>query len=299
MQRCRMAVGSRGWTIDAGDVTSLDGRAAELPVIGSGGISATLRWQDGLVLKPLPDFPHQAAVEAYAAAVDAHVRALEQAGVEALPAAVEAFARPGGTWAACIVQPEIPAAQLLPECLRASGRKDALRLLDQLAAHIESAVNDRIGLDADITNWCVQDGRLALLDISTPMLRDTRRRLAFDPVLFMGGVPRLLRPVLKRYVEIRLVRRFFERRRLFIDVLSGFRSERLQELLPPAIERVNRNTTPRITECDVERYRRRNERFWRTLARLQGKIKGPDDAGSNEARGKDRESNPIVRPDPS
>jgi len=298
-------VGCRELAVDPEELEALDRRfrgndaEPQIPVVGNGGISVTLRWRDGLVVKPLPDFPSRAVFEEYTAAIDAHVHALQQADVEVLSASVEALARPDGSWAAYIVQPEIASPLLLAEWLRAHPASEGLQLFDRLAGHVESAVAGRIGLDADVTNWCVDDGRLALLDISTPMLRDRKGRLAFDPTLFMQDLPRWFRPLARRYVQTFLVRRFFDRRLLFIDVLSGFKGEKLEGLLPEAVARASRNVLQPITEEDVERYRKRNERFWRAMGMLKRPVKTSNTGASHETPGIDRESNPSVRPGPS
>jgi hypothetical protein len=54
-----------------------------------------------------------------------------------------------------------------------------------------------------------------------------------------------------------------------VDILSGFYSEQLSHLLPEVIPRWSSLVENRITEEEVLRYKRRNERLWRALSALE------------------------------
>lgn len=241
-----------------------------LNVIGEGSISVAIEWRGVAVVKPLPLFPSRAAFDAYASVLERHFQVLEEAGVGVLPTALQGLAGARGGWAAWLVQPRVPSELLLPQHLRSAGRAEAVALLAGLAAHVAAVVSPRFGVDADITNWCVgEGGRLLLLDCSTPLLRDGRGRGLLDMDVFLASLPRPLRAPVRLCVVPRLINKFFDRRRLFIDILSGFYSERLSHLLPEVLPLWSPLVERALTEDEVLRYKRRNERLWRTLAALE------------------------------
>lgn len=241
-----------------------------LKIIGRGSISVSIEWRGGAVVKPLPPFTSRAAFDAYSSVLGKHFQVLEGGNVGVLSTTLQGSERARGDWAGWLVQPVVPPARLLPQYLRGTGPAEAVASLVTLASHLTSVVSPRFGLDADITNWCVGDGgRLLLLDSSTPLLRDGRGRSLLDMDIFLASIPRALRAPVGRFVVPRLVNKFFERRSLFVDILSGFYSEQLSHLLPEVIPRWSSLVEKELTEKEVLRYRRRNERLWRALAALE------------------------------
>ena len=104
---------------------------------------------------------------------------------------------------------------------------------------------------------------------STPLLRDAQGGDLLDLDIFLTSLPRVLRRPARRFVVPRLIDKFYERRALFVDILSGFYSEQLAHLLPEVLPEWNAVVAPEITEKEVLGYKRRNERLWRALAALR------------------------------
>lgn len=281
-QRNMVVAGRWGQTsgpvLDDEELDALDASVREyrrggnhgLKIIGWGNISVSIEWQGRAVVKPLPPFPSQAAFDAYSSVLGKHFQILEDGNVGVLSTTLQGLERERGAWAGWLIQPRVPSEQLLPQYLRSIGNGEAVASLSNLAAHITAVVSPRFGLDADITNWCVDDtGRLLLLDSSTPLLRDIRGRSLLDLDIFLASIPRVLRAPVRRFVIPRLINKFFERRSLFVDILSGFYSEQLSHLLPKVIPRWSSLVENEITEEEVLRYQRRNERLWRALSALE------------------------------
>ncbi|MDQ3744150.1 MAG: DUF6206 family protein [Acidobacteriota bacterium] len=264
--------------LDEEELNALDASVVEyrrggdhgLKIIGHGSISVSIEWRESAVVKPLPLFPSRAAFDAYSFVLGKHFQILEDGSVGILSTTLQGLEREGGAWAGWLIQPRVPSERLLPEYLRSVGQGEAVASLSELAAHITAVVSPRFGLDADLTNWCVDDAcKLLLLDSSPPLLRDDQGRGLVDLGIFLASIPHLLRAPVRRFVVPRLINKFFERRSLFVDILSGFYSEQLSHLLPEVIPRWSSLVENRITEEEVLRYKRRNERLWRALSALE------------------------------
>jgi hypothetical protein len=270
-----------------------------LKIVGHGSISVSIEWRGSAVVKPLPLFPSRAAFDAYFSVLGKHFQILEDGNVGVLPTALQGLEREGGAWAGWLIQPRVPPERLLPQYLRSVGRREAVAGLNDLAAHITEVVSPRFGLDADLTNWCVDDaGRLLLLDSSPPLLRDDRGRGLLDLGIFLASIPRVLRAPVRRFVVPRLINKFFERRSLFVDILSGFYSEQLTHLLPEILPRWSSLVENEITEEEVLRYKRRNERLWRALSALEraGQMGAGWAKSPAAARARRRETGPPTSP---
>ncbi|MDX6528891.1 MAG: hypothetical protein QOH41_1181 [Blastocatellia bacterium] len=242
----------------------------DLRIIGWGSISIAIEWQGSTVIKPLPLFPTRTAFDDYSAVLEKQFKILEAGNVAVLSTTLQGIERENRAWSGYLIQPRVPAEQLLPQYLRSVGQTEAVACLVNLALHLKAVVSPRFGLDGDITNWSVDaTGGLLLLDSSTPLVRDDQGRGLLDLNLFLASIPGAVRVPVRRFVVPRLVDKFFEVRRLFIDVLSGFYSEQLSHLLPQIIPRWNSMVEKEITEEDVLRYKRRNERVWRGLGALE------------------------------
>jgi Family of unknown function (DUF6206) len=241
-----------------------------LKIIGRGSISVSIEWPGRAVVKPLPLFPSRTSFDAYSSVLGKHFRILEDGNVGVLSTTLQGIERERGAWAGWLIQPRVPSEQLLPQYLRSVPQAEAIASLSNLASHLTSVVSPRFGLDADITNWCVNDhGRLLLLDSSTPLVRDGQGCDLLDLDIFLASIPRVLRRPVRRFVVPRLVNKFFDRRSLFVDILSGFYSEQLSHLLPEIIPWWSSMVEKEMTEEEILRYKRRNERLWRALAALE------------------------------
>jgi hypothetical protein len=252
--------------LDAAVKECRPGANHKVKIIGRGRVSLVIEWQGSMVVKPLPLFPSRRALDDYSSLWEKQFSILAAANVGVLATRLQVRAEKNGAWAGYLIQPRAAAEQLLPQFLRSVSAAEAVEILVVLASHLKTVVSPRFGLDGDITNWCVDpNGQLLLLDSSTPLLRDEAGRGLLDLDLFLASMPRALRWPLRRFVVPRLVDRFFETRRLLIDILSGFYSEQLSHLLPQVIPRWNSLIEPEISEAEVLRYKKTNERVWHVL----------------------------------
>jgi hypothetical protein len=248
------------------------GRGELLPTLGYGEISLVLGWPEEApryACKRMPAFPSRAAFESYALTLGDYVAALEAAGMDVVPTEMRGVDRAGGSVVGYVVQPILAADTLAPAILHAADPGDGHPLVDAIVAAAAAAVSPRIGLDAQLSNWTWDDGRLTYLDVSTPMLWDEAgvSRLDLEPLA--QAYPAILRPLLRRFVAPRILDGYRNLRDVYLDLCGNLLKERLDPWLGAFLAEIAPRLTQPLTPEDVHRYYRSDARLWAVLLRLR------------------------------
>lgn len=265
---------------DAVDLPALDRahRAAlhrqrpdELPVVGYGEISLAFAWPPvapTVVAKSLPPLADRARLRAYEALLEEYLEVLAARGVAVLPTAVRAVAD-GAQQRAYVLQPWMAPDRIGSRTLAAADPERGGALLREVVANVLRASDDRVGIDGQVSNWAVVDGRLHYLDVSTPMLRDADGRDRLDTGPFAASVPWVLRRPVERFVAPALLAPYHDPRRVLLDTAGNLLRERLARWLPPLLEHANPHLEVPLTVPEVRRFYRGNARAWSALQALR------------------------------
>jgi hypothetical protein len=167
------------------------------------------------------------------------------------------------------VQAVLPRSSLVPRVLHECGEGTAAGIFERLVALAAATVTDRVGLDAQLSNWAWHEGRLRYLDISTPFLRDEQGREAFDVELHIASVPWALRGLVRAFFLDTILDKYYTVRGGLMDLLGNMIKERLDMLLPAFVEVANRAVSPPFTIEEITRYYRGDARLWALLQVLR------------------------------
>lgn len=247
---------------DAVECLLTTGRAGGLELIGAGEISCVVAWQ-GFACKRLPPFDSLARVDAYRALLMRYLERLRACGVDVVDTAFQSIER-DGKWIAYIVQPRVPADWWLPARMRAASETEAVGLVRPVLDHVQACEAAGIGIDAQVTNWSVRDGRPLYLDVTTPMLRDEAGRDLLDTEIFVATLPLIVRAIVRRFLVGDLLNRFFNRRETFLDLVSNIANAGLTHLTGPLLAEVNTRLDRPLAMKDVTAYRR--QEWWTWMA---------------------------------
>lgn len=248
------------------------GREKLLPTLGYGEISLVLGWPQEApryACKRMPAFPSQAAFESYARTLGDYVAALEAAGMDVVPTEMRGVDQLAGSVVGYVVQPILAADTLAPPILHAADPGDGHPLVEAIVAAAAGTVSPRIGLDAQLSNWTWDGGRLTYLDVSTPMLWDEAgvSRLDLEPLA--QAYPAILRPLLRRFVAPRILDGYRDLRGVYLDLCGNLLKERLDLWLGAFLAAIAPRLTQPLTAEDVHRYYRSDARLWAVLLRLR------------------------------
>jgi hypothetical protein len=247
---------------------SIDG----LNVVGFGEVTLAVAWPtEGLtmVIKRLPAFANRARFDAYAELVTENMAQLAARGVPHVPTEVQCVPAADGGVVGYLVQPFLAPGVLLPDVLRDCSEGQARARLTELVDYVCAAVDQDLGLDAQLPNWAEVDGRLATLDVSTPFMRDRDGKHRLDVALLVSIYPALLRQPLARWVLPGVLDRYHDRRAVLLDVAGNMMRQGLRDRLPIWLEEANRRLDSSITEPEVERYFKSDTGIWAVMQRLR------------------------------
>jgi hypothetical protein len=247
-----------------------------LRVLGYGEITLVVGWppdEPVWACKRLPVFTSADAVERYRTQFERYLQVLRDRGVEPVPSAFSsiraASAHGAPEHVGYVVQPALPASSLAVEVLRGADPARGTDLFQRVVGAVGGVVDERTGLDGQISNWALVDDRLCYLDVTTPMLFDGDGHIELDVDLFLAAYPWLLRGLLRRAVVPGVVGAYREPRHVLVDLAANLLKERLDEWLSTVLAAANEVVTPAITEQEVRHYYRSDARLWEMMLRLR------------------------------
>jgi hypothetical protein len=249
---------------------------AALHVLGYGEITTVFAWPepDGqYACKRLPLFT-KARFAVYQPAFDEYLEALAARGVDVLPTALVHQTRADGWIVAYCIQPVLPRDALLPEVMRqAGGRDDAEHqigtLLGALIDHLARVVDERVGIDAQVSNWAVADSGLVYLDVSTPFLRDADGRDRFDCDTYLESIPAVFRGFARRFVIPGVVQTYHSTRSIVLNLAGHLTKEGLDPWIPLTLELARERLGVDLTPREARRHYRNDTRLWGLIQRVR------------------------------
>lgn len=180
---------------------SIEGMTA----FGFGEVSIALGWPSEaprFVAKRLIPMDDAARVDAPLAAIDAYVGRFVERGHHVLPTQTRRVERPDGRHVGYVLQPVVAKDQLAETVLKTEAPAVAHPLLLAVREFVEACGGDGIMLDAQIPNFTWVDGKVSLLDVTSPGFFDQSAKLD-NPMADMSNqlVPAVLRPAMVKATD--------------------------------------------------------------------------------------------------
>jgi hypothetical protein len=272
-------------------------------VLGYGEISTVLTiGDDGLACKRMPMFANEAEMAAYAAAFELYRAKLQEAGIGVVAGRlVPLQQQSGGRRVVYLVQQRLPAHAIGNAVVRRAAPAEARRLLQAVLYELgkvwrfnqqqggtsqQDGCQWALGIDGQISNWVVanmppEDGlppeiELRYFDVNTPLVRrDGVEQL--DTELFLRSAPAFLRWVLRLFVVQDVVDRYYDLRRVVVDLVANLYKEGRADLAPGWLDTANRFFAEELSGgglrpielSEVLAYYRADVRIWRLYLGLR------------------------------
>ncbi len=248
------------------------GDEGSLTVVGWGEISLGVGWpgeEPAAVAKRMPRFPDRTAFEAYRELIDRYVATLRDGGIDVVPTELQGVDEPGGTVVGYGVQPILPAESLGPPVLATADPAEGHPLVDAICSLVAANVSDRVGLDAQLSNWAWIDGAPRYFDVTTPLLNDEAGRPQLDAELLLAAYPAASRPALRRFVVPTVLARYHDRRSVLRDVAANLIKERLDAWIGPLVEASAPYLEKSLDRDEIRRDYRSDARMWDAVQRVR------------------------------
>ena len=226
-------------------------------VLGYGEISTVFEIQaedmQGLAFKRMSIFEATEELSGYLDTYQEYNRLLEEEiGIHLPPHGHAAFLNEAGRPIFYIIQQKLPGSSLGNQVIRLLPSEQVpvlvrfvlLELLKLWRYNCRETVRD-VGIDGQISNWALDefdpevpnlDGeiRFSYIDTSTPFMRFQGVE-QMDPELFLRSAPRFLVWILRLFFLDEVVARYYDLRKVIIDLLANFYKEGKPELVPNLI----------------------------------------------------------------
>jgi hypothetical protein len=244
---------------------------SRLRLVGHGEISVVLGWPSDdpvVVCKRLPPFTDLAAFMDYRDVVLRYVEQLRSRGLSVVETELHHLERDDRHVIGFHVQPLLPGDALATAVLRRSSPACGHPLLAAVVGAVDRCVTDRVGVDAQLSNWVWLDDTPWQLDLTTPFLLDERRQPILDMSPFLAALPAIARPLVAREMR-KLIRRWTTARGALLDLAANLLKEDLSPWLDAALDAINAHVRPPVTRGEAHEIHARDHRLWPFLLRLE------------------------------
>lgn len=247
------------------DAALVSGLPPSFEVLGYGEITTVIAWpsrEGPWACKRLPVFETRERFDAYAEVFHDYLSLVRGRGTEIVESELFAVPRDDGRLAGYCVQPVLASAALARNALATSDDDAGRALLRRIVQRIAETTTPEIGLDGQLTNWALDGDSVALLDVTTPFLRDARGRDRLDLDVFLAALPAVMRTVTKKLLITSILSRYFDVRTTVLDLAANLHLAGLPEWLPALVEIANDELHIGLTEAEAKKYYASDARLW-------------------------------------
>ena len=261
-------------------------------VLGYGEISTVLEIQSAragnLAYKRMPMFRNEAEVTQYEALYTEYVDVLQnRSGVQVVGGELIQVRGAKGKIVAYIAQEKLPPQSIAHRTLHGLPADEVLKVVQAVLRETQKVFDFNrahaneleLGFDGQISNWAIvgfeaeaqrlPDAiRLVYLDTSTPLLRKGGRE-QLNPELFLRSAPFFLAWLLRLLYLDEVLTRYYDFRRVALDLVANFYKEQRADLIPALIDLVNASFAAQddrlkpLTAAEVAAYYQQDAQLWR------------------------------------
>lgn len=243
-------------------------------VLGYGEISTVFELNSestqGLAFKRMSIFSNDQELEKYIGAYQEYNQLLEQEiGLNLPPNGHALLRKPTGRPIFYIIQQKLSAHCIGNNAIHLLNRQGVSILIERVLEELlkiwsynAQQTEYQLSLDGQISNWVIEgfdpedpvidrDASLSYVDTSTPVyLHDGVEQ--FNPELVIRTTPKLLAMVIRMFFLEDVMTRYYDPRKVTVDILANFHKEQRADLIPELITTANNFFADEGSELGVE-----------------------------------------------
>lgn len=254
-------------------------------VIGYGEISSILIIgdDDSVVYKRLPLFTSKQDAEAYLVLYREYYAVLKAIGLNLPDDSTAVIQIPGRLAAIYFQQKRLPAASFCHTLINHLEWPVLVKIIEAILARLEKLwefnLSNRYSLetavDAQLSNWAWTgpegQEKLYLVDTSTPFLRKKGVE-QLDVETLLKSVPGLIRWAIRRLNLDDIIGRYYDTRKVLIDLVGNLHKEQRPDLIPPLLAVINGRLTDKLEPLkkeEVDSYYKEDKLIWTLFSGLR------------------------------
>ncbi len=265
--------------------TKLENSTIPTKVLGYGEISSIFQvgTDEKVVYKRLPYFPTKASAEAHLKLYYEYSDLLKKIGINLPPDDAVIVTIPGRPVVLYLLQERMPEDAFCHRLINQLDQDEIVMMLTSILAMMqkiwdynrENHPGIETAIDAQLSNWVWfnENGsrKLCLVDTSTPFLRINGEE-QLDVDLLLEAVPWFIRWAIKRLNLDDVVSRYYDKRKVLIDLIGNLFKEQRSDLIPLFLEVTNSKITDGIEllkKEEVDSYYKEDKMIWTLFLALR------------------------------
>jgi len=251
-------------------------------IIGFGEISAIFQigGEENIIYKRIPIFPDFKTAESYKQMYFEYCDLLRQAGINLPQDDVVIVEVPGHPVAIYFAQQRFEAQFFCHNLINTLEQADQTRMLEEIMSALtriwefnqQQMPAFEIAIDCQLSNWVwvgkKDDRKLFLVDTSTPFVRKNGKE-QLEVELLLQSVPVYIRWLVRRLDLDDVIGRYYDRRKVVIDLVANLYKEQRPDLIPGFLEIVNKYLAQAITQKEIDKYYKEDKMIWTLFSGLR------------------------------
>jgi hypothetical protein len=226
-------------------------------------------------------------VERYIQTYYEYIELLTSAGLKIPESGAEYVVTRDGRIVLFLMQKKLDPSLVCNKVIQQMGKSEAVELFERILNEMKKvwdfnaekeSENIKIGLDGQISNWALSKrditSDLLYFDTSTPMIRKNGvDQLEAD--IFLRACPPGIRILLKMFFLQDILDRYYDFRKVVVDLIANLFKEGRSDLIPPFIDFANKffedigHRIEPITYKEVDKYYREDAFIWSLYLNLR------------------------------
>ena len=227
-------------------------------VLGYGEISTVFEILDvkNIAFKRMPLFDTMEQIRRYKDTYNRYNELLTRIGMNIPDYGSEEIVTDDGRIVLYLYQRMVPSNAIGDKLIHSISEEEVLLLIQTILENLnhiwifnqKESPQFEIAIDGQVSNWAVKDYfegltirkdiPLLYLDTSTPLMRENGVE-QLETQLFLKPAPPIMRWILKKFYLQDIVDKYYDFRRVALDLVANFYKEQRPELIPRLIELVN------------------------------------------------------------
>lgn len=260
------------------DPLHIDRSKIPAKVLGYGEISTVfqINGDKSTACKRMPLFSDRSSTEKYAHNYEEYCQLLQRAGLKLPLDRTEIVEVPNRPVVFYILQEQLPPDRFCHKLVHSLNSNEVEQMIERVAGEISkvwifnesNAPSRKLAIDGQLSNWVftgeVNVGDIHYIDTSTPLYRKNGTE-QLDPELFLKSAPSFLRWIIRWLFLQDVMNRYYDPRLVYTDLVANLYKEQRSDLVPLAVEIVNRSLSGEIEPLsveEVEKYYKEDKFIW-------------------------------------